>query len=49
MPTQLVFTRFLNTHFGALATKVLLALHIHPQFPRAPITNAFAMEFLLSS
>ena len=47
MPKQLLFTRFLNEHFGSLASKFLLALHVQPQFPRTPITNAFAMELLL--
>lgn len=47
MPTQLLFTRFLNTHFAAPATKLLLALHIQPLYPRAPITNAVAMELLI--
>lgn len=47
MPKQLLFTRFLNTHFGAFADRVLLALHIHPKYPSAPMSNAFAMELLL--
>ena len=47
MPVQLAFTRFLNTHFGALTLNLLHALHVTPKFPRAPITNAFAMELLI--
>ena len=47
MPKQLLFTRFLNTHFGELASRFLLALHIHPKYPAAPMSNAFAMEVLL--
>ena len=47
MPTQLLFTRFLNAHFAAPVTALLEALHVHPKFPEAPITNAFAMELLV--
>ena len=47
MPTQLLFTRFLNQHFAAPVTSFLNALHIHPTFPEAPISNAFAMELLV--
>ena len=47
MPTQLLFTRFLNEHFAAPVTSFLNALHIHPAFPEAPISNAFAMELLV--
>jgi F-type H+-transporting ATPase subunit a len=47
MPTQLLFTRFLNEHFAAPVTAFLNALHVHPASPRAPITNAFAMELLV--
>jgi F-type H+-transporting ATPase subunit a len=47
MPTQLLFTRFLNEHFAAPVTSFLNALHIHPTFPEAPISNAFAMELLV--
>jgi F-type H+-transporting ATPase subunit a len=46
MEYQLLFTRFLNHTFGAAVTQFLLALHVHPENPRAPITNAFAMEVL---
>ena len=47
MPTQLLFTRFLNNHFAAPTTALLHALHIQPTYPRAPITNAVAMELLI--
>ena len=47
MPTQLLFTRILNEHFAAPVTAFLNALHVHPAFPEAPITNAFAMELLV--
>ncbi len=47
MPTQLLFTRFLNQHFAARTDHLLEALRIHPAHPQAPITNAFAMELLV--
>ena len=47
MPTQLLFTRFLNQHFAAQTNSLLGALHITPLYPHAPITNAFAMELLI--
>jgi F-type H+-transporting ATPase subunit a len=47
MPTQLLFTRFLNHHFASLADHLLRALHVQPTYPNAPITNAFAMELLV--
>ena len=47
MPKQLLFTRFLNHHFAAQVDGLLAALHIHPAYPHAPITNAFAMELLI--
>lgn len=46
MPTTL-FAQFLNIHFGAAATSFLRALHVEPVYPRAPITDAVAMEFLV--
>jgi F-type H+-transporting ATPase subunit a len=46
MEHQLLFTRFLNHHFGAFVTQVMLALHVHPENPGAPITNAYSMELL---
>ena len=47
MPTQLLFTRLLNHYFAPQVDSLLAALHIHPAHPQAPITNAFAMEFLI--
>jgi len=48
MPTQLLFTRFLNAHFAGVADAVLAAVHIRPEHPATPINNAFAMELLVS-
>jgi F-type H+-transporting ATPase subunit a len=47
MPTQLLFTRFLNHHFAAQVDSLLQALHVHTLHPHAPITNAVAMELLI--
>ena len=47
MPTQLLFTRFLNHLFAGPVDALLRALHITPAYPAAPITNAFAMELLV--
>jgi F-type H+-transporting ATPase subunit a len=47
MPEQLLFTRLLNHWFAAPVTALLTALHIHPEYPQAPITNAVAMEVLV--
>jgi F-type H+-transporting ATPase subunit a len=47
MPNQLLFTKFLNAHFAAPITALLEAVHVHPKYPQAPITNAFAMELLV--
>lgn len=47
MPEQLLFTRFLNHWFAAPVTALLNALHVHPDYPQAPITNAVAMEVLV--
>jgi F-type H+-transporting ATPase subunit a len=47
MPTQLLLTRILNQHFAAPVTAFLNALHVHPAYPEAPITNALAMELLV--
>ncbi len=46
MPTTL-FAQFLNMHFGAAVTRLLLSLHIQPTYPAAPITDTFAMELLV--
>jgi len=47
MPEQLLFTKILNAAFAGPVMFVLRALHIEPQFPQAPITNAVAMEVLV--
>ncbi len=47
MPTQLLFTRFLNAHFAGPVDSLLRGAHIEPKFPQAPITNSFAMELLV--
>jgi F-type H+-transporting ATPase subunit a len=47
MPTQLLFTRFLNNLFAPQVDHLLTALHLEVLYPRAPITNAFAMELLI--
>ncbi len=47
MPTQLLFTRFLNAHFAAPVDALLATLHITPAHARAPITNAVSMELLV--
>jgi F-type H+-transporting ATPase subunit a len=47
MPEQLWFTQLLNHAFGRPVTALLHALHIEPQYPQAPITNAVAMEVLV--
>ena len=49
MPTQLLFTKFLNAHFAAPVNSLLAAFHVHPTYPDAPITNAFSMELLVFS
>jgi F-type H+-transporting ATPase subunit a len=47
MPTQLLFTRFLNAHFAAPVDSLLAAFHITPDHPAAPISNELAMELLI--
>jgi len=47
MPTQLALTRFLNAHLAGPVDALLNALHAAPSHPRAPITNAVAMELLV--
>jgi len=48
MPTQLLFTRFLNAHLAAPVDSVLAAFRIHPANPSAPLSDAFAMELLVA-
>src|ERR1700712_3291648 len=47
MPTQLLFTQFLNRLFAGPVDALLRAVHVTPVYARAPITNAVAMEFLV--
>jgi F-type H+-transporting ATPase subunit a len=47
MPEQLWFTEILNRLFASPVTGLLRALHINPEFPQAPITNAVAMQLLV--
>ena len=47
MPEQLWFTAILNRLFAGPVTSLLLALHITPKHPTAPISNSFAMEVLV--
>jgi F-type H+-transporting ATPase subunit a len=44
---QLAFTAFLNRLFGAPMLALLQALHINVKHPATPISNSFAMEFLV--
>jgi F-type H+-transporting ATPase subunit a len=47
MPEQLWFTEILNHAFAGPVTGLLRALHVEPQFPQAPITNAASMQLLV--
>jgi F-type H+-transporting ATPase subunit a len=47
MPEQLWFTELVNHLFANPVTGLLRALHINPQYPEAPISNAVAMQFLV--
>jgi F-type H+-transporting ATPase subunit a len=47
MPEQLWFTEILNRLFAGPVAGLLRALHIDPQYPQAPITNAVAMQLLV--
>jgi F-type H+-transporting ATPase subunit a len=47
MPEQLWFTEILNHLFARPVTGLLQALHIDPEYPQAPITNAVSMELLV--
>lgn len=44
---QLPFTAFLNKLFAGPVDVLLRAVHIHPENPQAPITNAVAMQVLV--
>ncbi|HUK46182.1 MAG TPA: F0F1 ATP synthase subunit A [Terriglobales bacterium] len=47
MPEQLFFTKLLNHAFAGPVTALLNALHVPPEYPQAPISNAVAMEVLV--
>jgi F-type H+-transporting ATPase subunit a len=47
MPEQLWLTEILNRLFAGPVTGLLQALHINPEYPQAPITNAVAMQLLV--
>lgn len=47
MPTQLLFTQFLNRLFAGPVDALLRAVHVAPVYPKAPITNVVAMELLV--
>jgi F-type H+-transporting ATPase subunit a len=47
MPTQLLFTRFLNDLFAAPVDALLRVFHIQPDYPNAPINDTFSMELLV--
>jgi F-type H+-transporting ATPase subunit a len=47
MPEQLPFTALLNRLFAGPVDALLRAVHIQPEYPRAPISNAVAMEVLV--
>jgi F-type H+-transporting ATPase subunit a len=47
MPEQLPFTALLNRIFAGPVDALLRALHLEPEYPHAPISNAVAMEVLV--
>jgi F-type H+-transporting ATPase subunit a len=47
MPEQLWITRLLNHAFAGPVDGLLRALHLPPQYPQAPISNAVAMQVLV--
>ena len=47
MPTQLAFTQLLNHLFAGPVDRLLALVHVAPEYPVAPITNAVAMEALV--
>jgi F-type H+-transporting ATPase subunit a len=47
MPTQLLFTSFLNHHLAGPTNALLNAVHVSAVDPRHPITDAVSMEFLV--
>jgi F-type H+-transporting ATPase subunit a len=49
MPDQLLVTRLLNQHLAGPVDALLNAVGVHPRFPTAPISNAFALELLIAA
>jgi F-type H+-transporting ATPase subunit a len=47
MPEQLPFTALLNRIFAGPVDALLRAVHLPPEYPQAPISNAIAMEVLV--
>jgi F-type H+-transporting ATPase subunit a len=47
MPEQLPFTALLNRIFAGPVDALLRAVHLPPEYPKAPISNAIAMEVLV--
>jgi F-type H+-transporting ATPase subunit a len=47
MHEQLWFTEILNRLFAGPVAALLVALHIHPKYPDAPISNSAAMEVIV--
>ncbi len=47
MPEQLWITKLLNHALAGPITALLTVLHVPPQYPKAPISNAVAMEFVV--
>src|SRR6185437_6190922 len=47
MPEQLWITELLNHVLAGPVTALLRAVHVEPQYPQAPITNAVAMQIVV--
>jgi F-type H+-transporting ATPase subunit a len=47
MPEQLWLTALLNKYLAGVANAILGAVHVHPAYPQAPITNYVAMQLLV--
>ena len=47
MPEQLWVTELLNHVLAGPVTALLRAVHVEPQYPQAPITNAVAMQIVV--
>ena len=47
MPEQLWITEILNRAFAGPVDSLLRAVHVPPQYPQAPISNAVAMQVLV--